>query len=207
MKWNRSLRLNRIAKFFISFSLSIEVLGCATPRPIPPPRLRGFNWPLQNVEITSPFGKRGKDFHEGLDLRAPTGTPVFASQSGVVLYAGQQIRGYGKLVVVRHPGRIATLYAHNSKLLVRHGQQVRQGEKICISGATGHVSGPHLHFEIRKGLSPLNPLPYLPMPEKAQPVPVLTKTKSPLKPCRRRRAISEKRNKLKTRVHPRLARL
>ena len=121
-----------------------------------------FQWPLRLVEITSPFGKRGREFHEGVDLRAPSGTPVYASQAGVVLYAGSRIRGYGKLVVLRHRQKVATIYAHNSKLLVIRGQKVKRGQQIAISGATGHVSGPHLHFEIRKGLSALNPLTLLP---------------------------------------------
>lgn len=122
----------------------------------------GFQWPLQDVEVTSLFGRRGKEFHEGIDLRAPTGTPVYAAQSGVVLYADARIRGYGKLVVIRHPGKVATIYAHNSKTLVRPGERVVQGQKVAISGSTGHVRGAHVHFEIRRGLSAVNPLPFLP---------------------------------------------
>ncbi len=122
----------------------------------------GLKWPLHSVFITSSFGKRGKDFHEGIDLRAPHGTPVFAAQTGEVLYAGTRIRGYGKLIVLRHPSKIATIYAHNSSLLVRRGQRVHRGQQIAISGNTGRSSGPHLHFEVRRGLSPLDPTPYLP---------------------------------------------
>ena len=127
----------------------------------------GFRWPLQNPVVTSNYGKRGKDLHEGLDLKAPTGTPVYSSQSGVVLFAGEGIRGYGLLVVVRHPEKVSTIYAHNSKILVRRGQRVRQGQLLSYSGATGHVTGPHLHFEIRLGLSAVNPTPYLPSPSRS----------------------------------------
>src|SRR5690242_9057786 len=83
-----------------------------------PKALTQFTWPLRNVKVTSPFGKRGDDFHEGVDLRAGMGTPVYAAQSGVVLYAGSTIRGYGKMIVVKHDQEIATIYAHNSKILV-----------------------------------------------------------------------------------------
>lgn len=116
-----------------------------------------LRWPLKSVEVTSPYGKRGNDFHEGIDLRAKSGTPVYAAQEGTVIYAGNKIRGYGKLVVIRHFRELSTVYAHNSKLLVRTGQFVRVGQKIAVSGNTGHSSGPHLHFEVRDGLSALDP--------------------------------------------------
>jgi murein DD-endopeptidase MepM/ murein hydrolase activator NlpD len=80
----------------------------------------------------------------------------------VVLYADSKIRGYGKMIVIRHDGKVATIYAHNSKLLVRRGDVVKQGQKISLSGNTGRSTGPHLHFEVRRGLSPVNPLGLLP---------------------------------------------
>jgi hypothetical protein len=120
-----------------------------------------FRWPVRFVQVTSPFGRRGKQFHEGVDLHADPGTPVYASKTGVVLYADSKIRGYGKLVVVRHAGQVATIYAHNSRLLVHRGQRVFQGQMIAMSGSTGHTRGPHVHFEIRRGLSALNPLKVL----------------------------------------------
>jgi len=126
----------------------------------------GFSWPLKQVEITSHFGKRGRDFHEGIDLRAQTGTPVFAAKGGVVLYAASRIRGYGNMIVIRHLGKFNTIYAHNSKILVERGQRVKQDQQIAISGATGHVTGPHLHFEIRKGIAAVNPVGFLPKPER-----------------------------------------
>jgi murein DD-endopeptidase MepM/ murein hydrolase activator NlpD len=122
-----------------------------------------FDWPLRGVELTSHFGRRGREFHEGIDLRAPTGTPVFAAQSGIVLYAGSRIKGYGNLIVIRHKSKIATLYAHNSKILVQRGQKIRKGQQISVSGNTGRSHGPHLHFEIRQGQMALNPLHFLPL--------------------------------------------
>jgi murein DD-endopeptidase MepM/ murein hydrolase activator NlpD len=121
-----------------------------------------LKWPLESVKVTSPFGPRGREFHEGIDLKAPVGTPVLAAQDGTVIYSGTKIRGYGKLVVIRHYQQVSTIYAHNSRLLVKSGQYVRQGQKIAISGKSGHVTGPHLHFEVRDGLSALNPEELLP---------------------------------------------
>lgn len=121
-----------------------------------------FKWPVRFVRVTSTFGKRGREFHEGLDLKAAQGTPVFAAREGRVLYADSKIKGYGKLIVLRHERNIATVYAHNSKLLVRKGQFVKQGQQVALSGATGHVYGPHVHFEVRKGLTALDPQAVLP---------------------------------------------
>ncbi|HAR44075.1 MAG TPA: hypothetical protein DCS07_15820 [Bdellovibrionales bacterium] len=116
-----------------------------------------FKWPLNSVSVTSPYGKRGSDFHEGIDLRAPTGTPIHAVEAGTVLYADKRVSGYGKMVVLRHSNGFATIYAHSSKLLVRRGQKVKKGQKIALAGSTGRSSGPHLHFEVRKGVTPLDP--------------------------------------------------
>ncbi len=121
-----------------------------------------LEWPLRDPQITSSFGKRGREYHEGLDLRASAGTPVYAAQSGVVLYAQEGIHGYGKLIVIRHVGKLSTIYAHNSKINVKRGQRVYKGQQIAFSGQTGHVTGPHLHFEVRNGFSSVNPLKYLP---------------------------------------------
>lgn len=121
-----------------------------------------WKWPLARMEVTSPFGTRGDGFHEGVDLRAKKGTPVYAAQSGKVLFSGSGIRGYGKMVVISHRNGIASVYAHNSKLLVRKGHRVIQGQRIAISGASGHAYGPHLHFEIRHRVSAVDPMKVLP---------------------------------------------
>jgi murein DD-endopeptidase MepM/ murein hydrolase activator NlpD len=116
-----------------------------------------LTWPLEKVQITSSFGQRAHEFHEGVDLRARAGTSVFASHAGQVLYAGERIRGYGKMIVIRHSSGIATIYAHNSKLLVHKGQWVPQGARISLSGNSGHSHGAHLHFEIRSGVAAIDP--------------------------------------------------
>jgi murein DD-endopeptidase MepM/ murein hydrolase activator NlpD len=126
---------------------------------------RGFGWPVVG-KISSPFGWRrdpvrgGRDFHTGLDIRAPRGRQVVASSAGKVVHSGW-MGGYGKTVVIQHPGGITTLYAHCSKLLVRAGANVRRGERIALVGSTGRSTGNHVHFEVRKGGSPTNPLKVL----------------------------------------------
>jgi murein DD-endopeptidase MepM/ murein hydrolase activator NlpD len=125
-------------------------------------RRLGMRWPLNRIQITSPYGPRGREFHEGVDLRAPVGTPVFAAQTGTVIYADRKIRGYGNMVVIRHADGITTIYAHNSHLLVHRGQRVMKGQKIAMSGRSGRAHGPHLHFEIRSGVIALNPVEMMP---------------------------------------------
>jgi murein DD-endopeptidase MepM/ murein hydrolase activator NlpD len=105
-------------------------------------------WPLERAHLTSKFGRRLLRFHEGIDLSAPEGTPIRAALSGVVVYSGKGIRGYGNTIVVRS-GDILTVYAHNKKNLVEVGDEVSQGEEIGTVGRTGRASGPHCHFEVR----------------------------------------------------------
>ena len=123
-----------------------------------------LRWPLATgrIFVGSPFGTREGRPHEGIDLPAPVGTPVFAAGDGRVVYAGNGIRGYGNLVVVRHSGDLLTVYAHNSVLLVAQGQPVRAGDRIALVGQSGHATGPHLHFEVRAGQIPRNPMRFLP---------------------------------------------
>jgi lipoprotein NlpD len=127
----------------------------------PRPALR---WPLQiaSLVVGSPFGGRWGKPHEGIDLPAPVGTPVYAAADGKVVYAGNGIRGYGNLIVIKHAGDLLTAYAHNSLLLVSQGQPVRAGERIALVGQSGHATGPHLHFEVRSGQIPRDPMSYLP---------------------------------------------
>ena len=123
-----------------------------------------LRWPLTTVHVVvgSPFGTRSGKPHQGIDLPAPIGTPVFASADGRVVYAGNGIRGYGNLVVLKHPGDLLTVYAHNSVLLVSEGQAVHAGDRISLVGQSGHATGPHLHFEVRRGQIPRDPMSYLP---------------------------------------------
>ncbi|MDE2291124.1 MAG: M23 family metallopeptidase [Elusimicrobia bacterium] len=88
--------------------------------------------------------------HDGIDIAADMGVPVHASAAGRVIYAGHGLRGYGNVVILRHDAGTTTLYAHNEKLKVKVGQWVKQGQVISLLGSTGHSTGPHVHFEIRK---------------------------------------------------------
>lgn len=125
--------------------------------PIETGSARSLRWPLQAVALTSRFGARGGSPHEGVDLRAAIGSRVYASGDGKVVYAGSKIRGYGKLIVVKHAQGLATVYAHHSQILVKMGDAVKQGQLIGFSGKSGSVSGPHLHFEVRRGTQAVDP--------------------------------------------------
>ena len=126
----------------------------------PVPGFETFIWPVSGT-INSGFGPRGLSFHDGIDIAAPEGTPIKAIEDGEVIYS-DQLRGYGNMVILRHPGGIVSVYAHNESNLVRQGQRVVRGEIIARVGSTGRVSGPHLHFEIRKDNAAQDPLRYLP---------------------------------------------
>ncbi len=117
-------------------------------------------WPLKGV-LYGRFGVRAGRRHDGIDIAAPEGTSVGAAAAGTVIYAGEQA-GYGSIVIVRHDGGLVTLYAHASRLLVEEGAHVRRGEPIAKVGQTGRTTGPHLHFEVRDGTRPKNPLLFLP---------------------------------------------
>ncbi len=110
--------------------------------------------------LISGFGARERDQHDGIDLAAPEGTPIRAAADGVVIFAGQQ-RGYGNLVLLAHEGDLVTVYAHNSQNLVAPGRRVARGDPIARVGRTGNATGPHLHFEVRLGTHPRDPLGFL----------------------------------------------
>lgn len=119
-----------------------------------------FIWPAKGV-VTSTFGVRWGSKHEGIDIGCPEGTEVFAAGSGKVIFSGER-GGYGLVIIIQHDGDLITIYAHNSKNLVEQGAEVKQGEKIALSGKTGRATGPHLHFEVRQGIKPVDPVEYLP---------------------------------------------
>ncbi|WP_297597802.1 M23 family metallopeptidase [uncultured Cetobacterium sp.] len=125
-----------------------------------------FSNPLMAMQITSGYGTRQHPVlkkvlsHGALDLRAKVGTKVMSAKDGVVSYAGRA-SGYGKLIIIKHSDGYETRYAHLSQIDVKKGQKISQDELIGLSGATGRVSGPHLHFEIRKNGKVKNPLSYL----------------------------------------------
>lgn len=127
-----------------------------------PPQFNGFTWPAKGV-FTSGYGRRWGRMHRGIDIAGPTGTPIVAAASGEIISSGWNSGGYGNLVDIRHPDGSMTRYAHNSKLLVRKGQWVEQGQQIALMGSTGYSTGPHLHFEIHpSGRGAANPMAYLP---------------------------------------------
>jgi murein DD-endopeptidase MepM/ murein hydrolase activator NlpD len=123
------------------------------------PSAAGFIWPV-NGSVVSGFGMRWGRMHEGIDIAAGTGTPIWAAADGTVIHAGW-LGGYGSLVVLDHGDGLATAYAHASAILVGVGQQVSQGETVSLVGSTGNSSGPHLHFEVRVNGSAVDPLLYL----------------------------------------------
>lgn len=110
--------------------------------------------------MSSPFGRRWGKMHEGIDLAGPTGSPIDAADSGKVSFVGRR-SGYGLCVMINHGNGLQTLYGHTSKTFVKTGQSVKKGQRIASVGSTGHSTGPHLHFEVRKNGVPVNPLLYL----------------------------------------------
>jgi murein DD-endopeptidase MepM/ murein hydrolase activator NlpD len=123
------------------------------------PSSSGLIWPV-NGPVVSGFGMRWGRLHTGIDIAVPYGTPIHASASGTVIYAGW-MGGYGNLVVIDHGRGLATAYAHQSRIAVSNGRSVSQGEVIGYVGCTGHCFGPHLHFEVRVNGQPVDPLGYL----------------------------------------------
>jgi murein DD-endopeptidase MepM/ murein hydrolase activator NlpD len=134
----------------------------AAPLPVPEQYSGAYRWPLDAGIISSEYGERWGKMHKGLDLAADAGEPVYAVAAGEVIYAGDGLRGYGNVIIMRHDRRISSLYAHNSELKVKQGDQVRQGTLIALLGNTGHSTGPHVHFEIRDGDNAVNPHTMLP---------------------------------------------
>ncbi|RAI26297.1 hypothetical protein CH338_30840 [Rhodoplanes elegans] len=120
-----------------------------------------FRWPVKGRVIAG-FGKTNGQQNDGINLAVPEGTAVRAAEDGIVAYAGSELKGYGNLVLIRHANGFVTAYAHNSELMVKRNDQVRRGQVIAKSGQTGSVSAPQLHFEIRKGSAPVDPVPHLP---------------------------------------------
>ncbi len=119
-----------------------------------------FIWPVQG-KIISTFGSRGQKRHQGIDIKAPSGTPIVAASGGKVIYSGGGLRGYGNVIIIEHNKRFSTVYAHNSLNLVKEGAKVKGGQIIAYVGNTGRATTPHLHFEIRRNNKAENPLIYL----------------------------------------------
>jgi murein DD-endopeptidase MepM/ murein hydrolase activator NlpD len=123
--------------------------------------LPSFRWPARG-QVIAGFGPQpGGLQNDGIDVAIPNGTPVRAADDGVVTYAGDELKGYGNLVLIRHGNGYVTAYAHANEVLVKHGDTVKRGQVIARSGATGTVKEPELHFEIRKGATPVDPSTFL----------------------------------------------
>ena len=120
-----------------------------------------FRWPVRGRVISAYGAKAGGQHNDGINLAVPEGTEVKAAEDGVVAYAGNELKGYGNLVLLRHADGWMTAYAHNSQLLVKRGDSVKRGQNVARAGQTGGVSSPQVHFEIRKGSTPVDPTQYL----------------------------------------------
>jgi murein DD-endopeptidase MepM/ murein hydrolase activator NlpD len=123
--------------------------------------LPSFRWPVRGKVITGYGAKTNGKANDGINLAVPEGTPVKAAEDGIVAYSGNELKGYGNLILVRHSNGYVTAYAHASELLVRRGDTIKRGQVIAKSGQSGEVSSPQLHFEIRKGSSPVDPQQFL----------------------------------------------
>jgi murein DD-endopeptidase MepM/ murein hydrolase activator NlpD len=134
----------------------------ATTASLPKPEEAGekadFRWPARGRVIAGFSGRGG---NEGINIAVPEGTPIKAAEGGTVAYAGNELKGYGNLVLIRHPNGYVSAYAHAGELNVKRGETVKRGQVVAKSGQTGNVSSPQLHFELRKGSSPVDPTPYL----------------------------------------------
>ncbi|GBE90362.1 peptidoglycan DD-metalloendopeptidase family protein [Nostoc cycadae] len=160
----RRMRGNQVSPQLPPLAAVDQYLPKPIDETIPPPSSSSvaYIWPAKGV-FTSGYGWRWGRMHKGIDVANATGTPVYASADGVIEKAGWNKGGYGNLVDIRHPDGSMTRYGHNSKILVRPGQQVRQGETIALMGSTGFSTGPHSHFEIHpSGKGAVNPIAFLP---------------------------------------------
>jgi murein DD-endopeptidase MepM/ murein hydrolase activator NlpD len=127
------------------------------------PRLASdkLRWPVHGRILTG-FGQRNDGTHnDGINLSVPQGTAVHVAESGTVAYAGSELKGYGNLILVRHDNGWVTAYAHNEQLMVKRGDKVQRGQVIAKAGRTGSVDQPQLHFELRQGSKPVDPVPFL----------------------------------------------
>lgn len=147
-----------------SQSASSDVAEKSTEVAALPPEATGvgrLRWPVQG-RIVSQFGSgSGGKSNDGIDIAVPEGTSVRAAENGVVIYAGDGLKGFGNTVLVRHEDGLVTVYGHASQLKVKRGDQIKRGQELALSGMTGDADRPKLHFEVRKGTSPVNPMTYL----------------------------------------------
>lgn len=139
----------------------------ADPEPKAQPSLAStggtdFRWPVRGRVISGFGAKPNGQTNDGVNISVPEGTEIKAAEGGVVAYAGNELKGFGNLVLIRHAGEWVTAYAHASEILVKRGDVVRRGQTIARSGKSGSVTTPQLHFEVRRGASPVDPMDHLP---------------------------------------------
>ena len=132
----------------------------AVPRP-PPATGKGFIWPVKGRVVSSFGAKAGGLRNDGINIAAARGAPVKAAENGVIAYAGNELRGFGNLLLIKHSGGWVSAYAHTGKMLVKRGDRVRKGQRIATVGSTGNVKNPQLHFELRRGNRVLDPRKHL----------------------------------------------
>ena len=123
---------------------------------------KGFLWPVKGKVLSSYGGKSRGLQNDGINIAAPRGAPVKAAENGIVAYSGNELRGFGNLLLLKHAGGWITAYAHNDKLLVKRGDKIKKGQTIARVGSSGSVQNPQLHFELRKGKKAIDPIKYLP---------------------------------------------
>ena len=138
-----------------------EAPSAAPPPAAPAPRNGHFPWPVHGHVVAGYGVATGGAHNDGINIAAPRGAPVKAVDSGIVAYAGNELRGYGNLVLVKHPDGWISAYAHCEELLVKRGETVRRGQVIAKVGETGGVDSPQLHFELRRGKRPVDPKEFL----------------------------------------------
>jgi murein DD-endopeptidase MepM/ murein hydrolase activator NlpD len=142
-----------------------EAAAAVTETPVKTAEATGtlptFRWPVRGRVVTGYGAKTNGKSNDGINVAVPEGTPVKAAEDGVVAYSGNELKGYGNLVLVRHSNGYVTAYAHASELLVKRGETIKRGQIIAKSGQSGEVGSPQLHFEIRRGSSPVDPLQFL----------------------------------------------
>ena len=139
--------------------------AAAAPSPVKAAEATGalptFRWPVRGRVVAAYGAKTNGKANDGINVAVPEGTPVKAAEDGVVAYAGNELKGYGNLILVRHANGYVTAYAHASELLVKRGETIKRGQTIAKSGQSGEAGSPQLHFEIRKGSTPVDPLQFL----------------------------------------------
>jgi murein DD-endopeptidase MepM/ murein hydrolase activator NlpD len=146
----------------VTWGSNEDIKARNNPIPTSPPRsAQSFAWPLSGRVISSFGPKEGGRHNDGINIAARRGEMVRAAENGIVIYAGNELKGFGNLLLIRHADRWITAYAHNDKLLVRRGDWVRRGQSVARAGSTGGIDSPQLHFEIRRGTQAVDPMPLL----------------------------------------------